>query len=79
MQAEGLRDFFKTLGKKRLDLSDKWARNVLGNPTRASDITAINATAAAAASRNHKKVLSQLPEPIIFYHTVKGLYLGFIV
>ena len=47
------------------------AKNVLNNPTRALDITAKMAT--AAASRNPKKMKS-LPELITFYNT-KGLYL----
>ena len=71
IQAEGLGDFFKNLGKKGLNVSKKLAKNVLSNPTKASDITANIAT--AAASRNPKKVLSSLPEVINFYHTVKGL------
>ena len=74
IQAEGLVDFFKKLGKKGLNVSKKMAKNVLKNPTRALDITANIAT--AAASRNPKNVMSTLPELITFYNTGKGLYLG---
>ena len=74
IQAEGLGDFFKSLGKKRLNVSKKMAKNVLSNPTRALDITADIAT--AAATRNPKNIMKRLPELITFYNTGKGLYLG---
>ena len=74
IQAEGLGDFFKNLGKKGLYVSKKMAKNVLSNPGRALDLTAEIAT--AAASRNSKQALSTLPELITFYNTGKGLYLG---
>ena len=74
IQAEGLGDFFKNLGKKGLNVSKKMAKNVLNNPTRALDITAKIAT--AAASRNPKSVMKSLLELITFYNTGKGLYLG---
>ena len=74
IQAEGLGDFFKNLGKKGLNASKKMAKNVLSNPGRALDLTAKIAT--AAASRNSKQALSTLPELITFYNTGKGLYLG---
>ena len=74
IQAEGLGDFFKNLGKKGLNVSKKMAKNVLRNPSRALDNTANIAT--AAASRNPKNVMSTLPELITFYNTGKGLYLG---
>ena len=73
IQAEGLGDFFKSLGKKGLNLSKKMAKNVLSNPGRALDLTAKKAT--AAASRNSKQALSTLPELITFYNTGQGLYL----
>ena len=73
IQAEGLGDFFKNLGKKGLNASKKMAKNVLSNPGRALDLTAKIAT--AAASRISKQALSTLPELITFYHTGKGLYL----
>ena len=74
VQAEGLGDFFKNLGKKGLNVSKKMAKNVLSNPGRALDLTAKIAT--AAASKNSKQALSTLPEVITFYNTGKGLYLG---
>ena len=74
IQAEGLGDFFKNLGRKGLKLSKKTAKNVLSNPGRALDLTAKIAT--AAASRNSKQALSTLPEMITFCNTGKGLYLG---
>ena len=77
IQAEGLGDFFKNLGKKGLNVSKKMAKNVVSNPGPALDITAKLAT--AAASRNSKQALSTLPELITFYNTGKGLYLSKIV
>ena len=74
IQAEGLGDSFKNLGKKGLNVSKKMAKNALSNPGRALDLTAKIAT--AAASRNFKQALSTLPEMITFYNTGKGLYLG---
>ena len=73
IKAEGLGDFFKNLGKKGLNVSKKMAKNVLKNPSRALDITAN--IAIAAASRNPKNVMKSLPELITFYNTGKGLYL----
>ena len=73
IQAEGLRNFFKNLGKKGLNVSKKVAKIVLKNPSRSLDITANIAT--AAASRNPKIVMKSLPELITFYNTGKGLYL----
>ena len=60
IQAQGLGDFFKNLGKKGLNKSKKMAKKVLKNPSRALDITANIAT--AAASRNPKNVMSTLPD-----------------
>ena len=74
IQAEGLGDFFKNLGKKGLNVSKKVAKNVLSNPGRALDLTAKIGT--AVASRNSKQALSTLPELITFNNTGKGLYLG---
>ena len=74
IHAEGLGDFFKSLGKKRLDVSKKMTKNALSNPGRALDLTAKIAT--AAASKNSKQALSTLPELIAFYNTGKVLYLG---
>ena len=74
IQAEGLGDFFKYLGKASSKAAEKLARNALKNPARFLEIGANVAT--AAVSKNPKAVLSTLPEVINFYHTGKGLYLG---
>ena len=74
IQAEGLGDFFKNLGKISAKAGKKLAKNVLSNPGRALDLTAKVAT--AAATKSPKAALSTLPEVINFYHTGKGLYLG---
>ena len=74
IQAEGLGDFFKNLGKISAKAGKKIAKNVLSNPGRALDLTAKIAT--AAATKSPKAALSTLPEVINFYHTGKGLYLG---
>ena len=74
IQAEGLGDFFKNLGKISSKACKKLAKNVLSNPGRALDLTAKIAT--AAATKSPKAALSTLPEVINFYHTGKGLYLG---
>ena len=46
IQAEGLGESFKNLGKKRLNVSKKMSKNVMSNPGGALDLTAIIATAA---------------------------------
>ena len=74
---EGLQGFFKNLGKKGLNLSKNMAKNVLKNPSRASDITAN--IASAAASTNPTNALSTLLEAFNFYHkknvyTLKNLF-----
>ena len=74
IQAEGLGDFFKNLGKISAKAGKKLAKNVLSNPGRALDLTAKLAT--AAATKSPKAALSTLPEVINFYHTGKGIYLG---
>ena len=74
IQAEGLGDFFKNLGKSSVKVGKKLAKNVLSNPGRALDLTAKIAT--AAASKNSKQALSTLPEFITFHNTGKGLDLG---
>ena len=74
IQAEGLGDFFKNLGKSSVKVGKKLVKNVLSNPGRALDLTTKIAT--AAASRNSKQAVSTLPELITFYNTGKGLYFG---
>ena len=77
IQAEGLGDFFKNLGKMSAKAGKKLAKNVISNPGRTLDLTAKIAT--AAATKSPKAALSTLPEVINFYHTGKSLYLGKIV
>ena len=74
IQAEGLGDFFKNLGKVSFKAAKILAKNALKNPSRFLEIGANVAT--AAVSKNPKAALSALPEVINFYHTGKGLYLG---
>ena len=74
IQAEGLGDFFKKLGKVSSRAAKKLATNAPKNPARFLEIGANVAT--AAATKNPKAALSTLPEVINFYHTGKGLYLG---
>ena len=50
------------------------AKNLLKNPSRALNVTAIIAT--AAPTRNPKNVMKTLPELKTFYNTGKGVYLG---
>ena len=73
IQAEGLGDFFKNLGKISAKAGKKLAKNILSNPGRALDLTAKIAT--AAATKRPKAALSTLPEVVNFYNTGKGLYL----
>ena len=67
IQAEGLGDFFKKLGKVSGKAAEKLATNALKNPSRFLEIGANVAT--AAVSKNPKAALSALPEVISFYHT----------
>ena len=62
--AEGLSDILKVLGKSSVKVGKKLAKSVLKNLSRAFDITANIAT--AAASRYPKNVLSTLPGLINF-------------
>ena len=73
IQAEGLRDFFKKLGKISAKAVKNLARNVLSNPGIALDLTAKIAT--AADTKSPKTALSTLLEVINFHHTGKVLYL----
>ena len=73
IKPEGLGSFFKNLGKISSKAGKKLATNVIKNPSRALEIGANIAT--AAATKSPKAALSTLPEVINFYHTGKGLYL----
>ena len=74
IQAEGFGDFLGDLGKKRLNVSKKMAKNVLFNLTRA--LTWTTKIATAAASKKSKQALSTLPQMITFYNDKKSLYWG---
>ena len=74
IQAEGLGDFFKNLGKVSSKAAKKFARIALKNPSRFLEIGAN--VAAVTASRHPKAALSAIPEVFNFYQTGKGLYLG---
>ena len=77
IQAEGLGNFFKNLGRMSAKGGKKLANNVIRNQSRALEITSNIAT--AAASRSPKAALSSLPEVANFYHTGEKLYLGKLV
>ena len=74
IQAEGLGDFFRSLGKVSSRAAKKLATNALKNPARFLEIGANVAT--AAATKNPKAALSTLPEVINFFHKGKSLCLG---
>ena len=74
IQAKGLVDFSKNLGKKRLDISKNMTKNVIKNLGWALEIGAFLGT--VFASRSPEAASSSLPEVIIFYHTGKRLCLG---
>ena len=66
IQAEGLGEFFKSLGKKGLNVSKKMAKIVL----KIQNELEIGANVGTAlASRSPKAALSSLPEVSTFYHT----------
>ena len=73
IEAEGLKDFFKHVGKAALKATKSVGKKVLANPGRALEIGA--QIGAAAASRNPKAALAATPDVIKFVHTGKGLYL----
>ena len=72
IQVESFSDFLKDSGKKGFNISKELAKNVVSNPTRASDLTPNK----AAPSRNPKNVTKTLPEILTFYNTGEGLYSG---
>ena len=77
IQAKGLGDFFKKLGKKGLNVSKTMAKNVLKNPGRALEIGAN--VGSEFASRSPKTGVSSLPELINFYHSIEVYTLVFLV
>ena len=70
IQAEGLGDFFRGIGKAAKSVGEK----ILNNPGRALELAANIGT--AAASKNPKLIAATAPDIIKFVHQGKGLYLG---
>ena len=70
IQAEGLGDFFRGIGKAAKSVGKKF----LNNPGRALELAANIGT--AAASKNPKLIAATAPDIIKFVHQGKGLYLG---
>ena len=68
IQAEGLGDFFRGVGKSAKNVGKK----ILNNPGRALEIAANLGT--AAASKNPKLNAATAPYIIKFVHQGKGLY-----
>ena len=79
LEAEGLKDFLKSVGKATVNFGKK----IANNPVRALEIA--NKIGSAAASRNPRAALSATPDLIKFETTGegkkvvqkgRGLYLG---
>ena len=70
IQAEGLQDFFKGLGKAAKNVGKK----IVNNPTRALEIGTNLAT--AALTKNPKAIAAQAPSVLKFIHHGNGLYVG---
>ena len=69
IQAEGLGDFFRSVGKAAKNVEKK----ILNNPGRALEIATNIGT---AASKNPKLIAATAPDITKFVHQGKGLYLG---
>ena len=70
IQAEGLGDFFRGIGKAAKSVGKK----ILNNPGRALELAANIGT--AAASKNPRMIAATAPDIIKLVHQGKGLYLG---
>ena len=70
IQAEGIGDFFRGVGKAAKSVGKK----ILNNPGRALELAANIGT--AAASKNPRMIAATAPDIITFVHQVKGPYLG---
>ena len=70
IQAEGLGDFFRGVGKAAKNVGKK----ILNNPGRALEIAANIGT--AAGSKNPRMIAATAPDVIKFVHQGTGLYLG---
>ena len=67
IEAEGLKDFFKSVGKATVNFGKKFANN----PVRALEIA--SKIGSAAASRNPRAALSATPDLIKFATTGEGI------
>ena len=76
IQASGFDDFFKNLGARGINISEK-GENFLENREWALNITAN--VSRATASGNPKAILSTSLDLKIFCHTGEGIYLGWLV
>ena len=74
IQAEGLGDFFRSVGKETAKAAKNVGKKKLNNPGRALEIAANIGT--AAASNNPKLIAATAPDNLKFVHQGKGLYLG---
>ena len=70
IQAEGLGDFFRGIGKAAKNVGKK----ILNNPGRALELAANIST--AAASKNPRMIAATAPDIIKLVHQGKSLYLG---
>ena len=70
IQAKGLGDFFRSVGKTAKNVGKK----ILNNPGRALETAANIGT--AAPSKNPKVIAATAPDIIKLVHQGKGLYLG---
>ena len=70
MQAEGLGDFFKQIGRAAKLVGKK----ILNNPGRALELAANLGT--AAASKNPRMIAASAPDNTKFVHQGNGLYLS---
>ena len=70
IQAEGLGDFFRGIGKAAKNVGKK----ILNNPGRALELAANIGT--AAASKNPRMIAATAPDIIKFVHQGNVLYLG---
>ena len=70
IQADGLVDFFRGIGKAAKNVGKK----ILNNPGRALELAANIGT--ATASKNPRMIAATAPDIIKFVHQGKGLYLG---
>ena len=66
----------KNLGKKRLDVSKRWQKNVLKSR---EELWSLMQTVAAYESKCSETAPSTVPDVINFYLTGKGIYLGKLV